>query len=60
MDMANHMRLNDGRRMPVIGLGTWPMDDAEAERAVAAALEIGYRHVDTAVRYGNEDRKSVV
>ena len=54
MDMANHIRLNDGRQMPAIGLGTWPMDDAEAERTVATALEMGYRHVDTAVRYGNE------
>ncbi len=52
--MANDIRLNDGRHMPVIGLGTWPMDDAEAERAVATALELGYRHIDTAVRYGNE------
>ncbi len=40
--------------MPTLGLGTWPMDDAEAERVVALALELGYRHVDTAVRYGNE------
>lgn len=46
--------LNDGRSMPVIGLGTWPLDDAEVERVVLNALEMGYRHVDTAVRYGNE------
>ncbi len=52
--MANHMRLNDGHQIPVIGLGTWPMDDAEAERAVSTALGLGYRHVDTAVKYGNE------
>src|SRR5215475_2104549 len=40
--------------MPVIGLGTAPMDDAEAAAAVASAIEIGYRLVDTATRYGNE------
>jgi len=52
--MAQRIRLNDGRTMPTLGLGTWPMDDAEAERVVALALELGYRHIDTAVRYGNE------
>lgn len=46
--------LNDGRSIPSIGLGTWPLDDAEVERVVGMALELGYRHVDTAVRYGNE------
>ena len=46
--------LNDGRELPRLGLGTWPLDDAEAERVVNEALEIGYRHIDTAVRYGNE------
>nr|WP_238427278.1 aldo/keto reductase [Streptomyces adustus] len=37
-----------------MGLGTWPMDDAEAERAVGTALELGYRLVDTATNYRNE------
>ncbi len=46
--------LNDGREMPRLGLGTWPMDDDEAEVAVGAAIEAGYRLVDTAARYGNE------
>ena len=41
--------------MPRIGLGTWPMGDREAERAVARALEMGYRLVDTAHAYGNEE-----
>ncbi|GAB3647392.1 aldo/keto reductase [Glycomyces tarimensis] len=40
--------------MPRLGMGTWPMDDAESERAVAEAIEIGYRLVDTAENYGNE------
>ena len=46
--------LNDGTALPAVGLGTWPMDDAEAERAVSGALETGYRLVDTAVNYRNE------
>ncbi|MER6538074.1 aldo/keto reductase [Streptomyces sp. 900105755] len=46
--------LNDGTTVPAIGLGTWPMDDAQAERAVRQGLELGYRLVDTAVNYRNE------
>ncbi|MEY9484545.1 aldo/keto reductase [Streptomyces calvus] len=46
--------LNDGTTIPALGLGTWPMDDAEAERAVATALAAGYRLVDTAANYRNE------
>ncbi|GGM15490.1 oxidoreductase [Streptomyces fumigatiscleroticus] len=46
--------LNDGTRLPAVGLGTWPMDDTEAERAVAGALELGYRLLDTAANYRNE------
>ncbi|MFF0969141.1 aldo/keto reductase [Streptomyces sp. NPDC003703] len=46
--------LDDGTRLPAVGLGTWPMDDAEAERAVAEGLRLGYRLVDTAVNYDNE------
>ncbi len=40
--------------MPRIGLGTWPMSDAEVEIAVVQAIELGYRLVDTAYAYGNE------
>ncbi|MGP2439500.1 aldo/keto reductase [Streptomyces sp. JW3] len=46
--------LNDGTSLPALGLGTWPMDDAEAQRAVAAALDLGYRLIDTAANYRNE------
>ncbi|WP_326732644.1 aldo/keto reductase [Streptomyces phaeochromogenes] len=46
--------LNDGTRFPAIGLGTWPMSDAEAEGAVAEGLRLGYRLVDTATNYRNE------
>jgi 2,5-diketo-D-gluconate reductase A len=40
--------------MPRLGLGTWPMDDGETERAVQTAVEIGYRLFDTAENYRNE------
>src|SRR5919206_1394717 len=46
--------LADGREMPVLGLGTWPLDDAGAFAVVSDALEAGYRLVDTATNYGNE------
>ncbi|WP_372617145.1 aldo/keto reductase [Falsiroseomonas sp.] len=45
----------NGMRMPRIGLGTWPMKGAECQSAVESALSLGYRHVDTAEMYGNED-----
>jgi 2,5-diketo-D-gluconate reductase A len=41
--------------MPQLGLGTWPMSSAEAEVAVPTAIEAGYRLVDTAYAYGNEE-----
>lgn len=47
-------RLSDGRSIPVLGFGTYPMDDAQAETAVATALDLGYRLIDTASLYGNE------
>lgn len=49
-----HFTLADGATIPAVGLGTWPMDDAEAERVVAGAIDSGYRLVDTAYAYGNE------
>ncbi len=46
--------LNDGNRIPQIGLGTWPLNNQEAASVVATAIKAGYRHIDTADRYGNE------
>lgn len=46
--------LANGVEVPVLGLGTWLMDNDEAAAAVEAALKLGYRHVDTAQAYGNE------
>ncbi|GDY78300.1 hypothetical protein SAV31267_077850 [Streptomyces avermitilis] len=41
--------------MPQLGFGVWQVPDDEAERAVATALEAGYRSIDTAAIYGNEE-----
>jgi 2,5-diketo-D-gluconate reductase A len=41
--------------MPMVGFGTWPIRGRKACEAVAAALGAGYRHVDTATMYGNEE-----
>ncbi|MDT5140825.1 MAG: 2,5-diketo-D-gluconate reductase [Mycobacterium sp.] len=46
--------LNDENTIPIIGLGVAELSDDETERAVSAALEIGYRLIDTAAVYGNE------
>lgn len=46
----------NGASMPCIGLGTWQSSGDEGARAVAAALKMGYRHVDTAAAYGNEEQ----
>ena len=46
--------LSNGVEIPKLGLGTWFIDDDEAADAVRAAVEIGYRNIDTAQAYGNE------
>lgn len=46
--------LRNGLELPALGMGTWPMDDAQAADAVATAIETGYRLFDTAENYGNE------
>ncbi|BCL24058.1 oxidoreductase [Streptomyces tuirus] len=47
--------LNNGVAMPQLGFGVWQVPDDEAEKAVATALEAGYRSIDTAAIYGNEE-----
>ena len=49
-----HITLNDGRPIPQLGLGLWQTPAATAADIVAAALQTGYRHLDTAAIYGNE------
>ncbi len=45
----------NGAAIPAIGLGTWPLQADDCSRAVAEALRVGYRHIDTAAMYGNEE-----
>ena len=45
----------DDVEVPSIGLGTWRLSGAECVRVVETALDLGYRHVDTAEMYGNEE-----
>lgn len=47
--------LNDGTTIPQLGFGVFKIDPDETERIVSDALEVGYRHIDTAAIYGNEE-----
>lgn len=47
--------LNDGTEMPAIGFGTYKLREQDAYRAVRSAIEVGYRHIDTASLYKNEE-----
>lgn len=47
--------LNSGYDIPQLGYGVFKVDPAQTERLVAEALEVGYRHIDTAAIYGNEE-----
>lgn len=49
------IKLAHGAEIPAIGLGTWPLRGAEGAAAVRTAIEAGYRLIDTAENYGNED-----
>lgn len=50
-----NITLNDGTAIPQLGFGTWQVPDDVAETSVATALAAGYRHIDTAAIYGNEE-----
>lgn len=56
--MAPHsvpdISLNDGNTIPQLGFGVFQIDPKDTARAVGKALEVGYRHIDTAEMYGNE------
>jgi 2,5-diketo-D-gluconate reductase A len=47
--------LNSGATIPQVGFGVFKVDPADTERIVTDALELGYRHIDTAAIYGNEE-----
>ena len=50
-----YVTLNNGVKMPMLGYGVYQVDPAETERCVLDALEVGYRSIDTAQAYGNEE-----
>ncbi|MEV6491686.1 aldo/keto reductase [Actinoplanes sp. NPDC051633] len=52
--MTQNVQLNSGTAMPLLGFGTWQIRGEQAYEAVRAALDAGYRHIDTATMYGNE------
>lgn len=49
-----HITLNNGQAMPQLGFGVWQVPEADTEAAVTAALQTGYRSIDTASAYANE------
>lgn len=50
-----NITLNDGNTIPQLGFGVFQMDPDKTEELVAEALRVGYRHIDTAAIYGNEE-----
>ncbi|MEH7125190.1 aldo/keto reductase [Bacillus sp. JJ1532] len=51
----NFVTLNNGLKMPQLGFGVWRVEDGQATESVAKALEVGYRSIDTAMIYKNEN-----
>ena len=54
MTTVPSLAFNDGHTIPQLGFGVYRVDPDETERIVSDALEVGYRHIDTAALYGNE------
>jgi len=55
MSKIPHVTLNNGVQMPILGFGVFQVPAEETERVVTDALAAGYRHLDTAAAYGNEE-----
>ncbi|KAI0350629.1 Aldo/keto reductase [Trametes cingulata] len=55
MSFGKTLTLSTGAKIPQIGLGTWLSKPNEVERAVEHAIRVGYRHIDCAMVYGNQD-----
>jgi len=55
MSTVPTIELNDGNTIPQLGFGVFQIDPGETAEAVAEALRVGYRHIDTAEMYGNEE-----
>src|SRR5215212_1072047 len=54
MNAVPNITLNDGNAIPQLGFGVFQIEQENTAEAVSEALEIGYRHIDTAEMYGNE------
>jgi diketogulonate reductase-like aldo/keto reductase len=54
LSLDTEIELNNGIKMPILGLGTWKLTGIDAYNSVKWALEAGYKHIDTAKLYGNE------
>lgn len=56
LTIESRIKLNDGMTMPLFGLGVWRLESGKETRdAVSYALELGYKHIDTASMYNNEE-----
>lgn len=55
MILQENFTLSNGVSIPKLGLGTWFISDDKAPQAVKDAVALGYRHLDTAQAYGNEN-----
>src|SRR6478735_5373353 len=54
MPSIPHLSFRDGTEIPQVGFGVFLVPEAETRAAVSSALEVGYRHIDTAAAYQNE------
>lgn len=55
MSQASTVKLNNGNKMPLLGFGVFQMSDEETEASVLTAITAGYRLIDTATSYRNEE-----
>jgi diketogulonate reductase-like aldo/keto reductase len=53
--VMEYVTLNNGIKMPVLGYGVYQVSNEECERCVLDAISVGYRSIDTAQAYGNEE-----
>lgn len=53
--LNKYYKLNNGKKIPKLGLGTWLIDNEKVVDIVKTAIEVGYRHIDTAQAYENEE-----